>query len=75
MTKVPEEVRPGNGDLYTFSPTANFWVNNWVANQAYGKYNLMIDDIRKVQGSLENKFTASRPEFEAELLKLYQDCH
>ncbi len=72
MTEVPEEVRPGNGDLYTFSPTANFWVNNWVANQAYGKYNLMIDDIRKVQGSLENKFTASRPEFEAELLKLYR---
>ena len=72
MTEVPEEVRSGNGDLYTFSPTANFWVNNWVANQAYGKYNLMIDDIRKVQGSLENKFTASRPEFEAELLKLYR---
>lgn len=72
MTEVPEEVRPGNGDLYTFSPTANFWVNNWVANQAYGKYNLMIDDIRKVQGALEDRFTATRPDFEAELLKLYQ---
>ncbi|MDE5674644.1 MAG: C69 family dipeptidase, partial [Muribaculaceae bacterium] len=38
MTEVPEEVRPGNGDLYTFSPTANFWMTNWVANQAYHRY-------------------------------------
>lgn len=73
MTEVPEEVRPGNGDLYTFTPKANFWVNNWVANQAYGKYDLMIGDIRKVQGALEDKFTASRPQFEEELLTLYRN--
>lgn len=72
MTEVPEEVRPGNGDLYTFSPTANFWVNNWVANQAYGKYNLMIDDIRKVQGALEDKFATARPETEKKLIELYR---
>ena len=71
MTEVPFEVRPGNGDLYTFTPEANFWVNNWVANQAYGKYNVMIDDIRKVQGGLEDKFTGSREAVETELLKMY----
>lgn len=71
MTEVPEEVRPGNGDLYTFSPTANFWMTNWVANQAYNRYDLMIDDIRKVQGELEDKFTSSRQEKEKELLALY----
>lgn len=72
MTEVPEQVRPGNGDLYTFSPTANFWVNNWVANQAYSKYGLMIDDIRKVQGALEDKFIAGRPAIEADLLTFHQ---
>ncbi len=71
MTEVPEEVRPGNGDLYTFSPTANFWMTNWVANQAYHRYDLMIDDIRKVQGKLEDKFTSTRQEKEKELLALY----
>lgn len=71
MTEVPEEVRPGNGDLYTFSPTANFWMTNWVANQAYAKYDAMIDDIRKVQGGLEDKFIGSRPETEKEMLALY----
>ena len=30
MTEVPEEVRPGNGDLYTFSPTANFWITKHI---------------------------------------------
>lgn len=71
MTEVPEEVRPGNGDLYTFSPTANFWMTNWVANQAYNRYDLMISDIRKVQGELEDKFTSTRQEKEKELLALY----
>lgn len=71
MTEVPEEVRPGNGDLYTFSPTANFWMTNWVANQAYNRYDLMIGDIRKVQGKLEDKFTSTRQEKEKELLALY----
>lgn len=71
MTEVPEEVRPGNGDLYTFSPTANFWMTNWVANQAYNRYDLMIGDIRKVQGELEDKFTSTRQEKEKELLALY----
>lgn len=71
MTEVPEEVRPGNGDLYTFSPTANFWMTNWVANQAYGRYDVMIDDIRKVQGALEEKFLSTREEKEKEMLALY----
>lgn len=72
MTEVPLEVRPGNGDLYTFSPTANFWMNNWVANQAYHRYDLMIPDIRKVQNALESKFADARPEREKELLALYE---
>lgn len=71
MTEVPLEVRHGNGDLLTFSPTANFWMTNWVANQAYNRYDLMIPDIRKVQSELETKYLTSRKEKEAELLKLH----
>lgn len=70
MTEVPLEVRPGNGDLLTFSPTANFWMNNWVANQAYYRYDNMIDDIRKVQKGLEDKYRNSRAEKEAALVAL-----
>ncbi|MDE5886780.1 MAG: C69 family dipeptidase [Muribaculaceae bacterium] len=72
MTEVPVELQEGNGDLYNFSPTANFWVNNWVANQAYHKYDLMIDDIRKVQSGLENKFADTIAAKDKELLALYE---
>lgn len=72
MTEVPVELSEGNGDLYTFSPTANFWVNNWVANQAYGKYDVMIGDIRNVQGALEDKFISSRGDSEKKMAALYE---
>lgn len=56
-TKVPHEVAPGNGDLYTLSWDALFWVNNYVTNQAYNRYSQMIGDIRAVQSSLESNMT------------------
>lgn len=70
MTEVPEEVRPGNGDLNNFSMNSNFWMTNWVANQAYNRYNKMIPDIRKVQSGLEDKYHATRPDVEKKLIAL-----
>ncbi len=70
MTEVPLEIRHGNGDMNTFSDTSNFWMNNWVANQAYNRYDLMIGDIRKVQSRLEQKYISSRAEREKYLAQL-----
>ena len=75
MTEIPLEVRHGNGDMNTFSWTSNFWMNSWVANQAYNRYDLMIGDIRKVQGELENKFQTSRADHEKELQRLLMSDH
>lgn len=55
LTEVPYQFANGNGDLLTLSWDAAFWVNNYVANQAYNRYSLMIDDIRKVQTSIEDR--------------------
>lgn len=52
--KVPYQLEHGNGDMYNLSWDAMFWVNNYVANQAYNRYSQMIPDIRKVQASLED---------------------
>lgn len=68
MTEVPKELEPG--DIQTFSYDSNFWMNNWVANQCYNRYDLMIPDVRKVQGDLETMFIVSRPEVEARWAKL-----
>lgn len=43
----------GHADLYTLSWDAMFWVNNYVANQAYNRYSQMIPDIRRVQNAEE----------------------
>lgn len=58
-TTVPRELAQGNGDLYTLSWDAMFWVNNYVANQAYNRYSQMIPDIRRVQERHERALTAA----------------
>lgn len=68
MTEIPAELQ--HGDVNTFDMNSNFWMNNWVANQAYNRYDLMIPDIRKVQSALENKFTSSRADTETQLSQL-----
>lgn len=70
MTEVPHELSHGNGDMNTYSDTANFWMTNWVANQAYNRYDLMIPDIRKVQSALETEYQSSRAEREKMLAAL-----
>lgn len=69
LTEVPVELQ--KGDINTFDPNSNFWINNIVANQAYNRYDLMIPDIRKVQNNLEEGFITSRPAQEDYLLSLY----
>lgn len=68
MTEIPAQL--AEGDINTFSFDSNFWMTNWVANQAYNRYDLMIPDIRKVQGALEDKFQSSREVREKELVGL-----
>ena len=68
LTEVPVQFTVG--DLYNFDMNSNFWMNNWVANQAYARYDQMIPDIRKVQNGLEDKYRASRAESDAALAAL-----
>ena len=57
MTRVPESYAEGNGDLLEYSETAAFWAFSFVSNFAYLRYNPMMEDVRKVQTELEDKFT------------------
>lgn len=72
VNQSPECYRVGNGDMMNFSWTSAFWIHNWVANQAYGKYSYMIKDIRKVQQELENNFQETVPAIDKAALELYQ---
>ena len=72
VTEIPECYREGNGDLYTFSWTSSFWIQNWVSNMVYNKYNYMHPDLEKVQKELEGKFFSEQAETEKKALDLYK---
>lgn len=72
MTKIPECYQVGNGDMYNLSWNSAFWVHNWVANQAYYRYNQMIGDIRQLQTQLEDRFEKMQPTIEKAALALYE---
>lgn len=73
MTEAPASYAQGKADLYTLDWNSAFWVNNWVANQAYSRYNKMIVDIRKVQGEIEDSFEANQPKVEAKAVALVKN--
>ncbi|MCD8287492.1 MAG: C69 family dipeptidase [Porphyromonadaceae bacterium] len=70
LSEAPLSFREGNGNLYKVSWTSAFWVFNWVANMAYARYNLMIEDIRPVQRQLEKAFSKQQPKLERRALDL-----
>lgn len=73
MTEVPECFKGGNGDLYTFSWTSSFWINNWISNMVYYRYSQMHPDVVKVQEKLETKFQSEIPAVEKHAMELVSE--
>ncbi len=67
ITRAPEHLREGNGDMVTYSETSAFWLFNQVSNFAYLRYSDMIGDIRKVQKDLEEGFIKEVEELDNKL--------
>ncbi len=65
LTEVPKSYARGTADLYTLNWESAFWVNNWVANQAYNRYSQMIGDIRRVQHEIEDPWHSNQASVEA----------
>ncbi|MFW6203324.1 MAG: dipeptidase, partial [Marinilabilia sp.] len=62
----------GNGSMLEFTWDAAFWVFNWVSNMSYSRYKYMIEDIRKVQTELEDKFEKTGPAIDNAASSLYE---
>ena len=54
----------------SFSFNSSFWVNNWIANMVYPRYDLMIDDVRATQTELEKSFRDAQAGIEATASRL-----
>lgn len=70
---VPRSYAVGTADFKTFSWDSAFWVFNFVANWAYGRYADMIQDVQQVQHELEGGFLARQAEIEKAALTLHKD--
>ena len=72
-TKVPVcYTRVDGADYITFSWNSAFWIFNWVANQVYPRYDLLIGDVRAEQQRLETTFFEAQPGIEEVAHKLYK---
>ncbi|NLF42870.1 MAG: dipeptidase [Bacteroidales bacterium] len=72
LTQAPYPYAEGNGSIIEYSPDAAFWTFNKVANFAYLRYDLMIQDIRIVQSELEKMFADYVPVIDKAALELYE---
>jgi dipeptidase len=70
ISKVPESYAVGNGDMLTYSETSGFWTFNLVSNFCYLRYNIMIEDVKKVQGELENQYIQNTKNIDEQALGL-----
>ena len=70
ITAIPECFRKGNGDLYTYSPTAAWWAFNLVANKAYEKYERILPEIRVQQAAWDDRFNAQVEALDSEVALL-----
>ena len=59
ITQVPETFAVGNGNMLTYSDNSAFWTFNLVANFCYLRYNIMIEDVKKVQNQLEDQYISN----------------
>lgn len=68
--RVPECLREGNGDLYTYSETSAWWAFNRVANWAYTKYSRMKPEIQRHQLEWQKTFDRELPDVQTEAVRM-----
>lgn len=67
---APECFDEKTGDTFTFSFKSAFWMQNWVANMVYLRYNLLFPELYKVRNGLETAYNEMQPEVEKNALSM-----
>lgn len=58
MTQAPECYDKRIADAFHFSTRSAYWVENWVSNMVYLRYNLLFPELQKVRDRLEADFNS-----------------
>ncbi len=73
IRRVPDLYAEGYGHIIEYVEDAAFWVFNKVANFAYLRYNLMIEDIKAAQAELESNYMRQVPAIDETAFALYEE--
>ena len=65
MTQAPECYDKNTADAFHFSTRSAYWVENWVSNMVYLRYNLLFPELQKVRDRLEKDYNSLQPEVES----------
>ena len=69
--RVPECLKPGNGDILHYSPTSQFWMCNRVAQACYKMYDRMAPFVRAEADRFEKEMMEEAvPALDAKLAKI-----
>ena len=65
MTQAPECYDKNTADAFHFSTRSAYWVENWVSNMVYLRYNLLFPELQKVRDRLEADFGSLQADIES----------
>ena len=64
MTQAPECYDKNTADAFHFSTRSAYWVDNWVSNMVYLRYNLLFPELQRVRDRLEADYNSLQDETE-----------
>ena len=63
--QAPECYDEKTADAFHFSTRSAYWVQNWVSNMVYLRYNLLFPELQKVRNRLENDYNSLQSDIES----------
>lgn len=72
VTKVPNCYNTPGADAVTFSKDNAFWIQNWVSNMVYPRYEHMFPSLKLVRDSLDSSYIKNQPVIEQQAQLLYK---
>ena len=72
INAVPKCFDEKTGNMFNFSWSSAFWVNNWVASMVYNRYSELMPELKEQQKKWDNFFTESVKRTDATAVDMYR---
>jgi len=72
INAVPKCFDEKTGNMFNFSWSSAFWVNNWVASMVYNRYSELMPELKEQQKKWDGFFTESVKRTDATAVDMYR---